>query len=207
MLPQNSKNLIFNKQNMKRREALRNIGLTAGFIVATPSLISLLQSCTSDSNTWMPVFLTEEQGLVVKKLVDIILPKTDTPSASEVNVPEFLDKYINEVLEIKDQEKIRAAFNSLVTLIKTDYNDNLNKVTEENYKDLLDNHMLLNQPSTPKDDPLTTSDLLNMVKGMTIYAYKNSEVVGETILAYDPVPGAYFCGDLQELTGGKSWSL
>ena len=192
---------------MKRREALKHLGLTAGIVVATPSLIGLLQSCTSDSETWIPVFLSEEQGLIVKNIVDIILPKTDTPSASEVNVPEFLDKYLNEVLDIKDQEKIKAAFNVLVTQIKTDYNDNLKKVSEENYKNLLDNHMLLDQPPTPKGDPMTTSDLLNTIKWMTINAYRISETVGETILAYDPVPGAYYCGDLQELTGGKAWSL
>ena len=192
---------------MKRREALKHLGLTAGIVVATPSLIGLLQSCTSDSETWNPVFLSEEQGLIVKNIVDIILPKTDTPSASEVNVPEFLDKYLNEVLDIKDQDKIKAAFNALVTQIKTDYNDNLKKVSEENYKNLLDNHMLLDQPPTPKGDPMTISDLLNTIKWMTINAYRISETVGETILAYDPVPGAYYCGDLQELTGGKAWSL
>jgi len=42
---------------------------------------------------------------------------------------------------------------------------------------------------------------------MTIKAYKNSEEVGENILAYDPIPTAYYCGDLQELTDGKSYSL
>jgi len=42
---------------------------------------------------------------------------------------------------------------------------------------------------------------------MTIYAYKHSEEVGENILAYDPIPTAYYCGDLQELTRGKSYSL
>ena len=42
---------------------------------------------------------------------------------------------------------------------------------------------------------------------MTINAYKNSEEVGENILVYDPIPTANYCGDLQELTGGKSYSL
>lgn len=192
---------------MKRRDALKHIGLTAGFVMATPTLISLLQSCTSDSKTWIPVFLSEEQGLVIKKLVDIILPKTDSPSATEMNVPEFIDKYYNEVYETKDQDKIKAAFNALVTQVKTDYNDNLKKVTDENIKDLLDNHMLSDQPETLETDPMTVSDLLNNLKGLTIFAYRTSETVGETILAYDPIPGAYYCGDLQEISGGKAWSL
>jgi hypothetical protein len=194
---------------MKRREALKNIGLGTGFVLATPSLFSLLQSCTSDVATWSPVFWTEEQGIVLKSLVDIILPKTDTPSATEVNVPEFIDKYTNEVLNDEDQVLVKNAFDKLVTLIKTDYNEDLTKVTEDNYKNLLDTHMKLAKEETVSEDlnKMTVSQLLNAIKGQTIYAYRISETVGETILAYDPIPGASYCGDLQELTGGKAWSL
>ena len=194
---------------MKRREALKNIGLGTGFVLATPSLFSLLQSCTSDVATWSPVFLTEEQGIVLKSLVDVILPKTDTPSATEVNVPEFIDKYTNEVLDDEDQTLVKNAFDKLVTLIKTDYNENLTKVTEDNYKNLLDTHMKLAKEETVSEDlnKMTVSQLLNAIKGQTIYAYRISETVGETILAYDPIPGASYCGDLNELTGGKAWSL
>ena len=117
------------------------------------------------------------------------------------------DTYINEIMDIKDQDRIKVAFDGLITLIKTDYNDNLSKVTEDNYKHLLDNYMLLDQPPTPETEPMTTSGLLNQFKWMSINAYKISETVGETVLAYDPVPGSYFCGDLNELTGGRSWSL
>jgi len=194
---------------MKRREALKNIGLGTGFVLATPSLFTLLQSCTSDVTTWSPVFLAEEQGIVLKSLVDIILPKTDTPSATEVNVPEFIDKYVNEVLVDEEQTLIKNSFESLVTLIKTDYNENLTKVTEDNYKNLLDTHMKLAKEETVSEDStkMTISQLLNTIKGQTIYAYRISETVGETILAYDPIPGASYCGDLNELTGGRAWSL
>ncbi len=195
---------------MKRREALKKIGITTGFVLVSPSIISLLQSCTSDIENWMPQFFTEEQGMVIKNIVDVFLPKTDTPSATEVNVPEFIDTYIYEVLDIKDQDRIKVVFNKLITLIKTDYNENISKISEENYKDLLDKHMLIvskDQLPTPETEPMTISDLLNNMKWMTINAYKISETVGKTVLAYDPVPGSYFCGDLNELTGGRSWSL
>jgi hypothetical protein len=194
---------------MKRRDALKHIGLTAGFVVATPTLVSLLQSCSNNTETWTPIFLTEEQGLILKNIVDVILPKTDTPSASEVNVPEFIDKYFDEILDIEDQDKTKAGFSALVTLLKTDYKNNLNKLSEDNYKYLLDNHMLLNQPQTSKSEPMTVSDVLHSIKWMSINAYKISETVGETILAYDPVPGIpkESCITVEEATGGVAWSL
>ena len=199
---------------MKRRDALKNIGLAAGFAAITPSIFSMLQSCTSNTETWVPNYLTSDEKTIVTKLADIMIPKTaTTPSASEVNVPQFIDNYILEVLETKDQEITRAAFNKIITLLKRDTESNIDDVTLEQYKSLLDEHMFLSKEVDPEREAnpealsMTSSELLNQLKWMTIYGYKNSEEVGENILAYDPVPAAYFCGDLQELTGGKSYSL
>jgi hypothetical protein len=199
---------------MKRRDALKNIGLAAGFAAITPSIFSMLQSCTSNTETWVPNYLTSDEKTIVTKLADIMIPKTaTTPSASEVNVPQFIDNYILEVLETKDQEITRAAFNKIITLLKRDTESNIGDVTLEQYKSLLDEHMFLSKEVDPEREAnpealsMTSSELLNQLKWMTIYGYKNSEEVGENILAYDPVPAAYYCGDLQELTGGKSYSL
>ena len=199
---------------MKRRDALKNIGLAAGFAAITPSIFSMLQSCTSNTETWVPNYLTSDEKTIVTKLADIMIPKTaTTPSASEVNVPQFIDNYILEVLETKDQEITRAAFNKIITLLKRDTESNIDDVTLEQYKSLLDEHMFLSKEVDPEREAnpealsMTSSELLNQLKWMTIYGYKNSEEVGENILAYDLVPAAYYCGDLQELTGGKSYSL
>lgn len=199
---------------MNRREALKNIGLTTGFIVATPTIISLLQSCTSDVKTWAPEFLTQDQGLVLNRLVDIILPKTEElPSATELNVPQFIDKYINEVIEDEGQANIKTAFNKIITILKPNAEDNIENITDEDYKALLDKYLLVKdeideeREANPESLELTKSEFLNTIKMMTISAYLTTEKIGETVLKYDPVPSAYYCGDLEELTGGKDWSL
>jgi hypothetical protein len=134
-------------------------------------------------------------------IVDVIIPKTDTPSANEVNVVEFLDKYYKEILDDNRQKWLKETYVSLLNLIKSNYSDTINDLTEDNYKDLLDNHMILNGESND------ISELLKNIKSDTIWAYKISEFVGENVLAYDPIPGVAYCGNLEELTGGKSWSL
>ena len=186
---------------MKRRDALKNIGLSAGLIIATPSIISLLNSCSTNPNNWRPIFLNKEQAKVLMDIVNVIIPKTDTPSANEVNVVEFLDKYYKEILDDNRQKWLKETYVSLLNLIKSNYNDTINDLTEDNYKDLLDNHMILNGESND------ISELLKNIKSDTIWAYKISEFVGENVLAYDPIPGVAYCGDLEELTGVKSWSL
>lgn len=198
---------------MQRREVLKNLGLATGFFVATPTIISLLQSCTSEAKTWIPEFLSIDEGVVLTNLADIFIPKTDIPSATEINVPQFIDKYIKEVLDDESQAQVKTALGTIISILKPDAETKIEQVTQDGYKALLDNYMLLEDEIDQEREAdleakvMTKSEFLNNLKWMTINAYKTSEEIGKNVLAYDPVPGAYICGDLQELTGGKSWSL
>ena len=198
---------------MNRRDVLKNMGFATGYLLATPTILSMLQSCTSDVKTWVPDFLSSEEGIVLTKLVDVILPKTELPSATEMNVPQFIDKYINEVLEDEQQNQVKNGFKTMLSILKQDGIESVDKLTEDNYKSLLDQHMLVKdeidkeRDANPESLELTKSEFLNSLKGITIMAYVTTEEIGERVLKYDPIPAAYYCGDLQELTGGKSWSL
>lgn len=198
---------------MNRRDVLKNMGFATGYLLATPTILSMLQSCTSDVKTWVPDFLSSEEGIVLTKLVDVILPKTELPSATELNVPQFIDKFINEVLGDEQQTQIKNGFNTMISLLKQNGIEPVEKLTEDNYKSLLDQHMLVKgeidkeRAANPESLELTKSEFLNSLKGITIMAYVTTEEIGERVLKYDPIPAAYYCGDLQELTGGKSWSL
>jgi len=198
---------------MKRRDALKNLGLAAGFAITAPSIFSLLQSCTS-APTWMPTYFSEDEKEVVVNLVDIILPKTEgVPSATEVNVPQFIDRYITEVLNAEDQEAIRISFTEIIATLKPTIETDIRDVTNEQYKALLDAHLLVkgdidtDRLANPEALQPTKNEFLNHLKYLTIMAFVSSEEIGENVLMYDPVPTAYYCGDLQEISGGKSSSL
>ena len=198
---------------MKRRDALKNLGLAAGFAITAPSIFSLLQSCTS-APTWMPTYFTNDEKEVVVNLVDIMLPKTEgTPSATEVNVPQFIDKYITEVLNAEDQEAIRISFTEIIATLKPTIETDIRDVTTAQYTGLLDTHLLVkgeidkDRLANPEALQPTKNEFLNHLKYLTITAYVTSEEIGENVLMYDPVPTAYYCGDLQEISGGKASSL
>ena len=198
---------------MKRRDALKNLGLAAGFAITAPSIFSLLQSCTS-APTWMPAYFSKDEKEVVVNLVDIILPKTEgVPSATEVNVPQFIDKYITEVLNAEDQEAIRISFTEIIATLKPTAETDIRDVTTAQYTALLDANLLVkgdidkDRLANPEALQPTKNEFLNHLKYLTIMAYVGSEEIGENVLMYDPVPTAYYCGDLQEISGGKSSSL
>ena len=198
---------------MKRRDALKNLGLAAGFAITAPSIFSLLQSCTS-APTWMPTYFTKDEKEVVVNLVDIILPKTEgTPSATEVNVPQFIDTYITEVLNAEDQEAIRISFTDIIASLKPAAKTDIRDVTTAQYTALLDANLLVkgdidkDRLASPEALQPTRNEFLNHLKYLTITAYITTEEIGENVLMYDPIPSTYYCGDLQEISGGKSSSL
>jgi hypothetical protein len=162
----------------------------------------------------MPTYFSEDEKEVVVNLVDIILPKTEgIPSATEVNVPQFIDRYITEVLNAEDQEAIRISFTEIIATLKPTVETDIRDVTTEQYKALLDAHLLVkgdidtDRLANPEALQPTKNEFLNHLKYLTIMAFVSSEEIGENVLMYDPVPTAYYCGDLQEISGGKSSSL
>jgi len=215
---------------MDRRVALKNMGLALGYTVATPTLLSLVQGCKNvETVNWTPDFFTKEQGNVLHKLVDIILPKTDTPSASEVNVHIFIDRFINEIMEDVEQSITKLSFEKFIAkALKDSGKDEANDLTSEDLEPVLAEALQLSEEEEILNEELTIKNPSAMIKGendavadepvsynfaknlrdMTIWGYKTSEYIGEEVLAYLPVPGEYIgCGDLNELTGGKDWSL
>ena len=90
---------------MERRKALKNMGMAFGYTVAAPTLMNLVQSCSSKKVLdWTPEFLTKDQGTAIHTLVEKILPKTDTPSATEMNVHVFNDSFAKGVLPEEHQD-------------------------------------------------------------------------------------------------------
>lgn len=215
---------------MDRRNALKNMGLALGYTVATPTLISLVQSCKAENaETWVPKFFSPGEGHVLKHVVDLILPRTDTPSASDVNVHIFIDSYADEVLE----EQFRG-FMKLVLGKFTDKalaasgKEDAAALTQEDLEPVLaaalnqtEEQEKANQEAIGKymaaaaeggeaelDADAASATFASTLREFAIFSYKTTEYIGEEVLAYLPVPGPYIaCGDVEELSGGMDWSL
>jgi len=194
---------------MKRRAALKNIGLSVGFVVAAPPLLSLLQQCKAAGTAWDPLYFSPEQGEVVRNLVDLILPTTAaTPGALDVNVPQFIDLYVNETYDETQKENYAKQLNALMAELTS--TQQVGDLQPEAYDALLKKYLkatAAERAAFDENEKLVYRSL-NGLRDRSIWAYRTSQKIGEEVLAYDPVPGKQIgCGDLQELTGGKRWSL
>ncbi|SFR35312.1 Gluconate 2-dehydrogenase subunit 3 [Robiginitalea myxolifaciens] len=216
---------------MERRAVLKNMGLAMGAAVATPTLLSILQSCQGETGpVFTPVFFSQEEGDVLLKTVDIILPKTDTPSASELQVHAFIDKYMDEVVPLEEQEMLRMGMGAFVSsILEASGKESAADIETADIEPVLaealvkldeEEEMAMNEAmmayfqameageEATLDDKIASRGFAQNMRGAAIWAYKSSEYIGEEVLAYLPVPGEYVpCGDVDELTGGKAWSI
>jgi len=199
---------------MDRRKALKNIGLSLGYVVATPTVISLLQSCKNDTKeltSWVPEFYSNDEGIVLKNLVDLILPKTDSlPGAIDLNIHKFIDAYSAKVYDKKAQKDMKSGAEALLIVLGISENNPVSKLKTADYDTFLAKYLRAakeEQHAFSGNDKVVFNTLKEF-RDKTVWAYKTTEEIGENVLAYDPIPGVQLgCVSLEETTGGKAWSL
>jgi hypothetical protein len=196
---------------MNRREAIKGLGLSFGYAVATPAVISILQSCKNEKQgtIWNPQFLSQDEGSILNNLVDLILPKTENlPGASDINVAKFFDLYLDKVSSIDEQDNFKKGLAAILTSLGKP----VEKLKVDDYDALLSKFLRAKPEEieafkNDKNEALIFQNLVE-IRSKTILVYKQSEQIGENVLAYDPIPGKQQgCISLEEATGGRAWSL
>lgn len=197
---------------MDRRSAIKNTGLLAGASVALPTVLSLLQSCKKETRVnWKAEFFSPEEANTISNLVDMILPRTETPGALDVKVDVFIDKVIAQTYVKEGQESMRTAI--------AEFNEDCRKNLGAAFNDLSnsDRTKVLEaaEKSSGKFNPgiwgVTIGDqepigFYRSLKATAIWAYLTSQKIGEEVLSYDPIPGSYNgCIPLSDIE--NKWSL
>tara|TARA_B100000902_G_scaffold282978_1_gene268970 strand:- start:84 stop:686 length:603 start_codon:yes stop_codon:yes gene_type:complete len=200
---------------MDRRRVLKKIGYGSAAIVVSPQIIKMLHSCKSNVNNYSPIFFANDQFQFVSKIMALIIPKTDIPSAIELKLPEFLDNYIVVVMNQNDKETILRRTNNFIKLILNETKKNSSmEINSNDLNTQLKKYLLASDKQIeswekgPKSQELEVYNYLIQVRSLTLNAFRLNEYIGEKVLAYDPIPGERrVCLDLKKTTGGKRWSL
>lgn len=194
-------------QLIDRREALRKTALLMGAAVSASAMAGILNGCkTTPDLNYKPVFFTEDQARLVSELSDIILPKTDTPGAKEVGVPNFIDKMLNECYKKEDQERFLAGLTAFDEDAKKTFGDSFIYCKPEDQLTLVKK---ANEAAVKdkKENPAAKRPFFYMAKELTMLGYFNTEVGATKVLQYEAVPGAYKgCIPLSEAGNGKTWA-
>lgn len=197
---------------MDRRKALQKTGWIAGAAFTMPSLLSLLQSCKSETRlSWQPLFFDEGEARFIAALVDEILPATDTPGALDVKVDLFIDKVVAKTFSAEGQQNFRSEM--------LNFNENCNQkfgadfigLNDDQRKEVLSTaeadsgkfNGAVWGTAVGKQEPI---GFYRSFKSMAIWGYFTSEEIGEKVLNYDPIPQEYLgCIPLSDV--GNRYSL
>ncbi len=88
---------------MDRRTALKNMALSFGFAVSGATVISVFNSCSDEKTTVTSEFFKASEMYSITQLVDLLLPKTSTIGAKDLNMSRFIDKMCQHVLNDEQQ--------------------------------------------------------------------------------------------------------
>ncbi len=207
---------------MNRRDVLKGLTLSLGYAVATPTALSMLQSCSEKSEKWNAVFLNEAEKNMVTHLVDIILPQTDTPGGLDLNLPQFIDLMCNDVLYPADQELFHQGSQVFAKRFNKKFKRDLQKATKEEImtlfafyfdKDASESAAIkkllslqVGRVSEAEKDDYKMYKCLTNIRSFSLLGYFTSEKIGTEVLNFDPIPGVWKpCIPVGEV--GNSWTL
>jgi gluconate 2-dehydrogenase gamma chain len=193
---------------MDRREAIKRTAWIMGGVVSAPAIMGVLKGCSAKPDiNWKPVFLSEDQAILVSEVAEIIIPKTDTPGAKDAGVPGFIDLMLKDVYSKEDQDNYLAGLKAFDEAAEKEHGDPFIELDAQKQaafvKKLHDAAVEAEKSTTPAPK----RPFILMTKELTMLGFFTSEPGATQVLQYVAVPGSYKgCIPLSEAGNGKTWA-
>lgn len=195
---------------MKRRLALQRVALLVGGAISAPSLAAILNSCKSpsDASTSGFTFSTDQKSLVAE-IAEVIIPKTDTPGAKDVNVQDVIEILLKDCYPEAQQKSFAKGLETLEAEAKK-LGDSFVKLNDADKMKVLETMRELakaekeeaeqkakqvdSETGQEKQDhkkEVPTIPFFTIVRDLTIFGYYTSEHGITKEYQYLPIPGEY----------------
>jgi hypothetical protein len=190
---------------MNRREWLKSMTTLAVGVAAAPSLLAVFDAhAAAQKGGPAPQFFSAPQHDTVTAVVDIIVPRTDTPGAVDAGVPRFIDQMFKDVYTPEEQKRYLTAMAAFEKeggkpFAQLDAKQRLALVTKLHEQALIKGKDL---------DPESAAAFVLMTKKLATSGFFISQPGCTQVMQYMPVPGAYH-GDipLSEAGNGRAWAV
>jgi len=185
---------------MSRREAIKRAALVLG-VAISPSLLRgvMADVAAPASGPAGGNHLAVGQRAIVTAAAERILPHTDTPGATEVGVPDFIDVMYGGYLDDAEKARLIRGLSRLDGLSAAAHQQGFATIAPAQQDSVLRG---LAESSDPED-----VRCFQQLRELTVLGFFTSRTVGTTLLKYDPIPGRYEgCIPLSE-TGNATWYM
>lgn len=181
--------------SLTRREALRRASLLLG-VAFTPSILAAVAGA-APAGAAKQVFGDPERALVAA-VAERLLPRTDTPGALDAGVPAFIERMVNAYFTDRERRIFLDGVPELEALSQSRAGASFVRLRPEQQDTVLG---ALAEAAVGRG-----TTFYSLVREATIVGYFTSELVGKTVLHYDPVPGRFdACIPISEV-GNVNWT-
>ena len=194
---------------MKRREALRLLATGTALQLAPHRLFAVLREARKLVETQTaPRTLNAHQNATVKVMADLLIPKTDTPGASDVGVSEFVDLMLTEWYDEPDRSRFLNGLGEVDLRTQALFGTNFIEASADRQGEIL---TWLGQKMTAEVPPLLrprtphagSKNFYSMFRQLTLTAYYTSEAGATNALHYEIIPESHSgCVEVPTAKGG-----
>ncbi|MCM4169082.1 hypothetical protein KCTC52924_00152 [Arenibacter antarcticus] len=177
---------------MERREAVIKISWILKSVYLAPSIFTGFLSCKSEVSSANLYVFSKEQDKLVTAIADSILPRTETPSASDVKVNLYLDLMLNEVFEDAYKNSFLKGLDEFDENCKAFTGNNFLELNESEKQDYL-NRLEKEANAVEK---VNLEPFFRRFKMLVVTIYFSTEQGVKQNLDYAPIPGPYL-GDVE----------
>ncbi len=196
---------------MKRNEFLKNTAATLGLAISTSSMSAIFVSCAKEAKlNWKPIFLKSNQAATIAEIAETILPKTKTPGAKDLAVPQFIDKMLNDTFDKNGQNEFVKGLETFESQCDSKYGKPFIELSQKEREEFL----MIQEAENPKsgmslwginlEPNAAPATFYKNVKNLTLFGFYTSQQIGEKVLAFDPVPGPYIA--CMSYSGENAWN-
>ena len=180
--------------SIDRREAIRRAALLAG-VALSPGWLSVIDRGAPLAQAR---HLTSGQLALVTAVAERILPRTDTPGATDVGVPGFIDLLYGEFMTDAERELLIAGLADVEKAARAGHDSSFHTLDAARQDALLE--------GIAKAEEGREGGFFRLIRSATVLGYFTSEPVGRNVLHYDPVPGRYDpCVPIDDV-GRRNWT-
>ena len=169
---------------MERRDLLRALGAAAAFSMLPRTAEAAWATIAAAPRSPLRA-LSERQSTLVGAIADTIIPRTDTPGATDVGVPAFVDVIVGEYYGDDERTAFLAGLDAIEAQARTTSGAPFAELAESRRSALIES---LESAPDRRADPARTYWRL---KGLVIHGYFTSERVTKDVLKVEIMPGRF----------------
>lgn len=179
---------------MERREVLRAIGATAALSLLPRNARAVWQAVEARGAA-AAAALSPAQIAIINAVGDTIIPRTDTPGASDVGITDWIDVLVAEYYNDDEKTTFLAGLDAIDAAAKASAGSSLVELSADARGTVIAS---IESATDRRSEPARTYWRL---KGLVIHGYFTSQRVQTEVLKTEIMPGR-FVGDAPHVVRG-----